>query len=115
MLNQNEKALSDFNRVLKTDHCFIPALYQRAFSHENMGNITLAIDDLTKCLIDDDDDQVFFNRGRLYLLNQKYNEAISDFNIALKEIQRIVKLSEIEDQLIENWKNMMMRFLILII
>ena len=49
-----------------------------------MGDFYNSIQDYTKCIsLDEKNSEAYYNRGVIYKLSSKYQEAINDFNVAI--------------------------------
>ncbi|MBI4653253.1 tetratricopeptide repeat protein [Candidatus Kuenenbacteria bacterium] len=79
----------EFNEVLELKNDFWLAKYKLALSYEKQGDVKKAIADLEKIVIDlnkekKDDPTLFFDLGRLYFNQDRVDEAIKIFQMAIQ-------------------------------
>ena len=83
--NDYFNAIDDFESALMLDATNTAALYDLAITKEVLHKNNEAINVYDKLIaVDDKFTQAYYNRGRLKLLNGKYDSAIDDFEAALK-------------------------------
>ncbi len=82
---QYDKAILDFNKVLKMNPADANAYHNRGRAHGERGQYDLAISDYTNALkINPRYADAYFNRGLAYHAKGQYDQAISDYTNALK-------------------------------
>ena len=83
--NDYYNAIDDFESALMLDATNTAALYDLAITKEVLHKNNEAINVYDRLIaVDDKFTQAYYNRGRLKLLNGKYDSAINDFESALK-------------------------------
>ena len=87
--NQAQNAVADYDKALKLEKS-VEGYYDRALALEKISEYDRAIRDYTSAIeIDEYFPQAWYNRGRLYLFQKRYAEAISDFEKTLKLIPQM--------------------------
>ena len=87
--NQAENSIKDYNKALELEKS-VEGYYNRALSFEKKTDFYQAIRDYTSAIeMDEYFPQAWYNRGRLYLLQERYDEAISDFEQILKLVPQM--------------------------
>ncbi len=85
ILSESDKAMNDFNYVLKHQPSNIHLLYNRAVLHKLNHNFQDALSDLNRAIMySPDDAQLYSERGRIYSAQNKMKMAMVDFSIALQ-------------------------------
>jgi tetratricopeptide (TPR) repeat protein len=80
----SQDALASFGRALAVDPSFTPALVDRAVLAFELGNLDLALDDLTRALeLAGDNADILFNRGFALEHTRRHEDAVRDFTRAL--------------------------------
>ncbi|MEM6777789.1 MAG: tetratricopeptide repeat protein [Planctomycetota bacterium] len=92
---QYDRAIADFDKALCWDPDRVDVLNNRALSYSGKGEHELAIADFTEAITHASDDgdlhHFYFNRGRSRRLNRAFEDAIEDFNTAIRLDDQYVK------------------------
>ncbi len=77
---QYDKAIAEFNNILKEDPLWFPAYYNRGISYANSGRNKEALRDLNYVLANyPDNANAYFNRGIVYENLGSFSKAIQDY------------------------------------
>jgi tetratricopeptide (TPR) repeat protein len=80
-----DRAIFDYNQVLKLDPNDVDAYNNRGVSYDNKKDYDRAISDYNQALkLDPNNVHAYINRGISYYNKKDYDQAISDYNQALK-------------------------------
>ncbi|MGB0930838.1 MAG: tetratricopeptide repeat protein, partial [Chitinophagales bacterium] len=83
-VEQVDKALPDFNRVLQLNSKYFNALVGRSSAYRKVGEFEKALKDAKAALeIDKTDERPYITMGGVYFQQQQYNESLKNIDIAL--------------------------------
>lgn len=80
-LNNNSSAFSSFNKASKLDSLYFKSNYKLAVMHTNQKEFTNALEICNRFLKDDKDNSEMLKlRSQIFFVQEKFQEAIEDFN-----------------------------------
>ncbi len=96
-LNNNEKALADYNKAIKLDPKSFRGYYNRALIFRQSGLTMESISDLNLALKLHPKDQMIYNeRGLCFQAIKKYNKAIRDYKNAIRFNSKLDPFEELQ-------------------
>jgi tetratricopeptide (TPR) repeat protein len=82
---QYDRALSDYDQVIRLEPAHVKAYYGRAFIHDRRGEYELAIADTSQVMrLEPKDEKALINRARIYEHKGDYMRAIADYSEAFR-------------------------------